>query len=69
MPRCTNCRSHVTVQFARVFGDNEDVVHECIDCVPNGRLGEASEDADAGAASDADADSWLAGRAAGDSNA
>lgn len=38
MPRCTNCGKHVTPQFARVFGDNEDVVHQCMECVPNADL-------------------------------
>lgn len=38
MPQCRNCDSHVTVQFARVFGNNEDVVHRCIDCAPYGTL-------------------------------
>jgi hypothetical protein len=28
----------VTVQFARVFGDNQDSVHNCMDCVPNAEL-------------------------------
>jgi hypothetical protein len=40
MPRCKNCGAHVTTQFARVFGDNEDTVHHCIGCVPNGDLEE-----------------------------
>ena len=31
-PRCVNCGSQVTRQFARVFGDNRDVVHACPDC-------------------------------------
>lgn len=35
MPRCRNCESHVTEQFARVFGDNQDDVHNCIDCTSN----------------------------------
>lgn len=35
MPRCRNCDSHVTEQFARVFGDNQDHVHNCIDCASN----------------------------------
>lgn len=35
MPRCNNCESHVTEQFARVFGDNDDHVHSCIDCTAN----------------------------------
>lgn len=38
MPRCRNCDSHVTEQFARVFGDNEDSVHYCIDCTTNAHL-------------------------------
>ncbi|MFB6068426.1 MAG: hypothetical protein ABEJ90_00685 [Halobacterium sp.] len=38
MPRCHNCGSHVTVQFARVFGDNDDSVHNCIDCATNAEL-------------------------------
>lgn len=36
----------MTVQFAKVFGDNEDTVHNCMRCVPNAEL-------DDGAASDA----------------
>lgn len=35
MARCRNCDSHVTVQFARVFGDNQNEVHSCIDCATN----------------------------------
>ncbi|WP_117595699.1 MULTISPECIES: DUF7563 family protein [Haloprofundus] len=31
-PRCSNCGRHVTPQFARVFGDNIDDVHGCLDC-------------------------------------
>lgn len=30
--RCRNCGTQVTRQFARVFGDNRDVVHACPDC-------------------------------------
>lgn len=30
--RCRNCGRHVTPQFARVFGDNSDVVHGCVHC-------------------------------------
>ncbi|MFP8953061.1 hypothetical protein ACLI4Z_08835 [Natrialbaceae archaeon A-arb3/5] len=30
--RCRNCGTHVTQQFARVFGDNGDVVHGCPAC-------------------------------------
>ena len=29
---CQNCGSHVTEQFARVFGTNDDAVHGCPDC-------------------------------------
>ncbi|WP_435064301.1 DUF7563 family protein [Halobaculum sp. EA56] len=32
MPQCVRCGHHVTERFARVFGDNEDVVHRCIGC-------------------------------------
>ncbi|MFC4248249.1 hypothetical protein ACFOZ7_15145 [Natribaculum luteum] len=31
-PRCVNCGHQVTRQFARVFGDNRDVVHACPEC-------------------------------------
>ncbi|WP_263020306.1 DUF7563 family protein [Natronobiforma cellulositropha] len=31
-PRCVTCGNQVTRQFARVFGDNRDVVHACPDC-------------------------------------
>ncbi len=31
-PRCVSCGNQVTPQFARVFGDNGDVVHACPDC-------------------------------------
>ncbi len=30
--RCQNCGKQVTQQFARVFGDNDDVVHACLEC-------------------------------------
>ena len=29
---CTNCGEHVTRQFARVFGDNADIVKACPNC-------------------------------------
>jgi len=32
MPECSNCGGHVTEQFARVFGDRDDVVHGCVEC-------------------------------------
>lgn len=31
-PRCVTCDNQVTRQFARVFGDNRDVVHACPEC-------------------------------------
>ena len=34
MPHCRNCDAHVTEQFARVLGDNEDDVHGCPECTP-----------------------------------
>ena len=30
--RCQNCGGHVTANFLRVFGDNSDVVHGCVNC-------------------------------------
>lgn len=38
MPRCTNCNSHVTVHFARVFGDNTDTVDSCLACATKSEL-------------------------------
>lgn len=38
MPRCTNCSTHVTVHFARVFGDNDDTVHNCLACSTKSQL-------------------------------
>lgn len=29
---CRNCGSYVTSAFARVFGDNNDRVHACLEC-------------------------------------
>ncbi|WP_458205662.1 DUF7563 family protein [Haladaptatus sp. NG-SE-30] len=48
--RCQNCESFVTQEFARVFGNNDDEVVDCLDCmsatkVKNGRA--CAEDADA----------------------
>ena len=30
--RCRQCGQDVSPQFARVFGDNENVVHGCLEC-------------------------------------
>jgi hypothetical protein len=32
MPHCENCDGHVTEQYARVVGDNDDTVHACPAC-------------------------------------
>lgn len=29
---CQNCGGSVTDDFARVFGDDNDVVHSCLEC-------------------------------------
>ncbi|WP_227353791.1 DUF7563 family protein [Haladaptatus salinisoli] len=47
--RCRNCGAFVTQEFARVFGNNDDEVFGCLDCmsatkVKNG--GASAEDAD-----------------------
>lgn len=36
--RCLNCGAHVSPDFLRVFGDNEDVVEGCIECMTVRRL-------------------------------
>lgn len=33
--RCQNCDSFVTKDFARVFGNNQNEVHGCLDCIGN----------------------------------
>ena len=30
--RCQHCGRHVTPTFARVHGDNDDIVHRCLGC-------------------------------------
>jgi uncharacterized protein YcgI (DUF1989 family) len=35
MTRCRNCGAHVTERFARVFGNNGNQVHACLDCSVN----------------------------------
>ncbi|WP_440590503.1 DUF7563 family protein [Natrarchaeobius versutus] len=34
MKRCSACGSPVSLQFVRVFGDNQGVVDECPNCSP-----------------------------------
>ena len=43
MPTCNNCGAHVTVQFARVFGDNNDNVDRCLACTANAELDDTSD--------------------------
>lgn len=45
--RCWNCDGHVTAQFARVMGDNDDEVYMCPNCcgfreLSNGASGDPS---------------------------
>lgn len=58
MPRCRNCDSHVTERFARVFGDNQDDVHNCIDCATNRDLYDGAGSADDGWSEQA-ATAWM----------
>lgn len=32
MPECTTCGSHVTHEYVRVFGDNENSIDSCRNC-------------------------------------
>lgn len=43
MHTCNTCGSFVSQQFARIFGDNNDEVHVCLDCrtVEDDQAGEA----------------------------
>jgi DNA-directed RNA polymerase subunit RPC12/RpoP len=36
--RCENCGAHVTPEFTRVFGDNEDRVYSCFECQEASKL-------------------------------
>lgn len=42
--KCHNCESFISRKFARVFGDNDDRAHACIECstLHSLRDGEAS---------------------------
>lgn len=48
MPECVTCGNHVTEQFARVFGDNRNVVRRCIGCSRAADLDESPGDDDYG---------------------
>ena len=49
MRRCQNCDRQVTRQFARVFGDNRDVVHACPECATLRVMDREASNADGGA--------------------
>lgn len=38
-PHCQNCGSHVSAEYARVLGDNEDRVEFCRHCPPEDLVG------------------------------
>ena len=40
--RCLECGSHVTPEFRRGYGDEDDVAHRCPDCDTYQRLSEGS---------------------------
>jgi len=46
MPVCNNCGAFATFQFARVFGDNDDDIYGCRNCLSVTALvdGQASRD-------------------------
>jgi len=48
--KCQNCGSAVTEQFARVFGDEQDRIHHCLDC-PEDHIGRSELRVGAGAKS------------------
>lgn len=53
MPECENCGGHVTPDFARVFGSNDNDVQACIECatfekIQNGHAGRDIAVADGG---------------------
>lgn len=40
--RCRTCESHVTLQFRRSYGDENDVAHRCTECDTYERLSNGS---------------------------
>lgn len=40
--RCRRCGSAVSERFASVFGDNDDIIHRCLDCSTMSRLSEGA---------------------------
>ncbi|PGF14261.1 hypothetical protein CP556_24985 [Natrinema sp. CBA1119] len=51
-PRCQNCGNQVSRRFARISGDNRDVVHACPGCATNRELHREASNADSGGAPD-----------------
>lgn len=43
--RCLGCDTHVSAEFARVFGNNEDTIYACLNCTTLAALrdGQAGE--------------------------
>lgn len=58
MPECVTCGNHVTERFARVFGDNRDVVRRCIGCSRAADLDESSAPDDQDAFEDRRLTTW-----------
>jgi translation initiation factor 1 (eIF-1/SUI1) len=44
MPTCDNCGGHVSDQFVRVFGDENDAVHACLNCAANAGIAETTRE-------------------------
>jgi len=41
--KCQNCGRHVSKNYARTFGDNDNVVHHCMNCIPDEKEGATVE--------------------------
>lgn len=46
MPKCQECGSHVSDQFAKVFGNNKNEVYGCLDCGINSSSNRHKEELD-----------------------
>lgn len=42
LDHCQFCGAHVTEQFRRVFGDDNDIAHRCVECDTTTRLQKGS---------------------------
>lgn len=40
MAECSNCGSHVTEQYVKIFGDRNDEVDTCLHCIEGSRVDE-----------------------------